>query len=179
MVSSKPGITNCRNLCSLFIQVAFIKLILLPCREKHGSDQIVISGLHVIPGVFNSKQTSFLAQTNTTEIACLLLVANQWQNVNKIHPSRGKSKTLQSHPCTLPTLTSHLSSGSSWGQLLWWSVQRSKLGGRCYLESGFEELRQYLSEHFMANTLNVSSGINPVLLCMSPQYPPLHTSPLP
>lgn len=121
LVSSKPGIKNCRNSCSLFIQVAFNKLILLPCREKYVSDQIVISGPHVIPGVFNSKQTSFLAQTDTTEIACLLLAASQWQNVNKIHPSRGKSKTLQSHPCTLPTVISHLPSGSGWGQLLWWS----------------------------------------------------------
>lgn len=56
LVSNKPGIKNCRNSCSLFIQVAFNKVILLPHREKHVSDQTVISGLHVIPGVFNSKQ---------------------------------------------------------------------------------------------------------------------------
>lgn len=67
-----------------------------------------------------------MAQTNTEEIAYLLLVANQWQNVNKIHPSRGKSKTLHSHPCTLPTVVSHLSSGSSWGQLLWWSAPKKQ-----------------------------------------------------
>lgn len=57
LVSNKPGIKNCGNSCSLFIQAAFNKIILLP---EHVSDQIVISGLHasnVIPGVFNSEQT--------------------------------------------------------------------------------------------------------------------------
>lgn len=56
LVSNKPGIKNCRNSCSLFIQVAFNKIILLPSREKNTSDQSVISGLRVIPGVFNSER---------------------------------------------------------------------------------------------------------------------------
>lgn len=100
----------------------------------------------------------------------------------KENPSQqGHSETLQSHLCTLLTVISCLFSGSSWGQLLGGQLQlqESKFGGRCHLESGAEELRLYLLEHFMANTLSVSSGIDPVLLCVSLCHLPLQTNPLP
>lgn len=127
----------------------------------------------------NAKQNKFLAHTNTGEIltACSQPVAKCKQPPNQ----QGKSKTLQSLLCTLPTVISRLSCGSSCGQLSFsgCQLQRSKFGGRCYFESEVEELRWYLSEYFMTNTFTVSSGINPILLCMSPQHLPLQTNPLP
>lgn len=63
--------------------------------ERNISDQIVISGLHVIPGVFSSKQFSFLAHRNVREIAyltaCSQPVAKCKQNPNQ----QGRSRTHQ------------------------------------------------------------------------------------
>lgn len=99
-----------------------------------------------MPGVFNSKQISFLAHTNAGEFAyltaCWQPVAKCKQNPN----SREEANPSRSLLCTLLIVLSCLSSGSSWGQL-----QRRKFGGRYYLGSGVEELRQHLSEHFIAS----------------------------
>lgn len=116
---------------------------------------------NLIPGPHNHKKD------------CILTAYNQPVAKCKQSKPAGKSKPLQSHPCSLLTVMSHLSSGSSWGQLLWLSAPKKQIWRQVSLGEW----------SWGAPTLFARALCSQCQLrnkpCMSAHHLPLLTNPLP